>query len=331
MSASNSESGLLRINNEPYRYLKEMEIHGLLTREPVSYYNHVKRGLTRIARGEAKLEMPRKLIFSDAGDGGDFRVMPCVIHDNGRRTKTVKLVGTNTRQKQVSQITVGKAFLIDSEENFISHMFEACLLSSARTAICACLAMELLNRPGSTLSIVGAGRVGYYIGYYALALGFAESVVISDIASDRAEQTAAQLANRYPGTSIRALRYDRLPDTEVLTLATTSVNPVYHPDHFRAGLIISLGADIDYQRELDPVLTRAARIFVDTKDSINYGDLKAWTESGLVNASDITDIFRLLDNFVPDSEGKTPVFISTGSGVFDNLTISYLINGVGSN
>jgi ornithine cyclodeaminase/alanine dehydrogenase-like protein (mu-crystallin family) len=276
------------------------------------------------------MEMPPKLIFSDPGNNGDFRVMPCVIQDHDIRIKTVKLVGTNVRQRRVTdQITVGKAFLVDDAENFISHVFEACLLSSARTAICACLAMELLCGRGATLTVVGAGRVGYYTAFYALALGFAETVVISDIDENRARRTVTALKSRYPGVSISSSDYMSLRHTDVLALATTSVKPVYHPDHFRAGLVISMGADVDYQHELDPAIARISRLFVDTKDCLNYGDLKAWLENGLIAADTITDIFSLLNNYEPDNESIPAVFISTGSGVFDNLTISYLVSESG--
>jgi len=84
-------------------------------------------------------------LFSDPGDAGDFRVMPCVVRRGGRVRKTIKVVGTNLAQQVVpGQITVGKALALHPVENFVTDLFEACLLSSARTGACAALALDLL-------------------------------------------------------------------------------------------------------------------------------------------------------------------------------------------
>jgi len=160
---------IFRLNEEPFDYFDDRRVHELLTAEPAQYLAYARNELTNIANGTSQLEMPPKQIFHDKHIDGDFRVMPCVIHCNGSSRKTVKLIGTNISQKLIpNQITVGKAFAIHPSENYISHIFEGCLLSSARTGICAALAIDTLaTSDAHDLTIIGAGRVGFYAALYA--------------------------------------------------------------------------------------------------------------------------------------------------------------------
>ena len=121
--------------------------------------------------------------------------------------------------------------------------------------------MESLSNKGSSLTIVGAGRVGYYTAYYALALALSNEVVISDTDIGCAQKTAHVLHEKYPDINIYSSNYSSLKNTDVLALATTSTSAIYHSGDFDAGLIISLGADIDYQHELAPGLATTSRIF----------------------------------------------------------------------
>ena len=309
-----------------YKYFTEYDVHKKLCESPERYYKFIKNSIKLLADGEATLQMPAKTIFTDPGASGDFRVMPCVMRHSDRVMKTVKIVGTNIRQEIVSnQITVGKAFIIDNDENFVSHIFEACLLSSARTAICACIAIELLT-DSKRLSIVGAGRVGYYSAFFTLQLGLVNEVTISDINTQRAEKTVELLKLRFPDVKIKAVNYKEITQTDILLLATTSMTEIYHPDHFPADVVVSVGADIDFQHELSPKLVQDSLIFVDTQDSINYGDLRNWVGMGLITTSDIRDIFYLINHSDTIAKDIRRLFISTGVALFDNLTMNYIVN-----
>lgn len=320
---------VLRINPEPFVYFDEYQVHRILTKNPAEYLGFLYRQLGDIARGDARLELPPKQIFHDLPGDADFRVMPCVVRMDGSACKTVKIIGTNTRQQKIpDQITVGKAFVIDSGENFVSHIFEACLLSSARTGACAALATKLLAPARSTLTVIGAGRVGYYATLYTASLGGVEAIRIADNDPARAARTAALLARRLSGLVIEAVSLRSLPDTDVAILATTSREPLCPPPAGGAGLVISLGADTDNQRELTPAWIDCADIFVDTLDSARFGDLAAWQKAGLVSADKLVDLFQVLRQADLPSASRPRVFISTGSALFDNLTISYILDQV---
>jgi len=322
---------VLRISPEPYVYLDERQIHQRLTADPAGYLGYVRERLRDVAQGRATLEMPAKQLFIDPGMAGDYRVMPCVLRRGGEVTKTVKIVGTNLAQTQVpDQITVGKAFALHPHDNFISHVFEACLLSSARTGACASLAVELLADAPDSLAILGAGRVGYYAALYTCAATPMRSVEIYDPSPSRAQMLAEQLSRDLPGVQCRASQQPP-SDADVMILATSSVEPICHPAEVSAGLVVSLGADTDAQHELSADWVGQADIFVDTQDSARYGDIKQWQGAGLLDADALTDLFALLrDGPVPGGRGRR-VFVSTGSAMFDNLSIAYLLStqGVG--
>jgi len=319
-------ASVLRITPEPYRHLDDMQIHRLLTRDPQRYMGYIRAQLDDIANGHASLDLRPKQVFSDPEGAGDFRVMPCVVRNGTDVRKTVKLVGTNVAQSLIpDQITVGKAFALHPAEDFVTHIFDACLLSSARTGVCAALALDWLSDRRGRIAIVGAGRVGYYAAFYAASLGGVDEISLSDTDTARASRTAELLGNQFPATHFRAHVIGETRDCDALILATTSVVPICSPGNCNAPVIISLGADSECQHELDQSWAEVADIYVDTLDSANFGDLLAWHEAGLIALEKVTDMLGILRNGVSRHGDNTRIFISTGSALFDNLTIGYLI------
>lgn len=326
-SITADEYRVLRTSPEPCRTMSDSEVHLRLTRNPLEYFHHMRDRLQSIAAGTLSVEMPPKQVFSDPGGASDFRLMPCVTRDNKRVFKSVKLVGTNMTQLAVpDQITVGKALVIDPLENYVTHSVDACLLSSARTGICAALAIELLAERSLQLVVIGSGRVGYYAAFYAAAVCGTEDIVFVDRMTDRAEAAAVALGKRMPGIRCTTKPLNELQRTDVVVIATTSTTPVCAPPAWHASLVISLGADIDLQTELDPAWAQTADIYVDTMDTTRFGDLKAWLSRGLIHNPEISDFAALLaDGPKPTVANRPRLFVSTGSALFDNLTLEYLL------
>lgn len=314
--------GILRVGEDIAIDVGELAVHRALTHEPVRYLDNLRKELAEIASGDTRIELPPKQLFADDG-GGDFRVMPCVTRGKHRTTKTVKVIGTNLVQQLLpDQITVGKALALHPVENHVTHVFDACLLSSARTGACAALAIDLLADARKTVAVVGAGRVGYYSALYALALGGIERISIADAFPGRAAKLSSLLAQSYPHCRFEPVEPD-MAAADVVILATTSREPVCHPPAGGARLIVSLGADTDFQRELSAAWIDHADIFVDTADSAHFGDLRRWIDEGLMDKDCLRDLFDVMRNGVTGTRPR--VFVSTGSALFDNLTIAYLL------
>jgi ornithine cyclodeaminase/alanine dehydrogenase-like protein (mu-crystallin family) len=322
-----AELRVLRTAPEPYAVLDDAAVHRWLVEAPRDYFDHLLSRLRDIAAGRIEVELPPKQVFADGDGGADFRVMPCVTRSAGHAIKTVKLVGTNLAQQRVpDQITVGKALVIDAAENYITHVVDACLLSSARTGLCAALAIHLLARRRQRLAVIGSGRVGYYGALYAATCCAVNEIVFTDIAPPRAQAASAALAARLPGIRCNTAQPAAIPDCDIVVLATTSREPLCAPPGWGADLVISLGADIDSQSELDPAWAGIADLYVDSPDTARFGDLRAWLAAGLVDQKNINNINDLLIS-PGASEGNRPrLFISTGSALFDNLTLEFLLS-----
>jgi ornithine cyclodeaminase/alanine dehydrogenase-like protein (mu-crystallin family) len=288
--------------------------------------DHARRALAAIANGQSQLTLPPKQVFDDPATGGDFRVMPCELRRGREVTKTVKLVGTNAVQRRVpDQITVGKLFVLDPEENFVSAVIECCLLSSARTGVCAALAIDALAPGRDSLTVIGSGRVGLYSALYAVSACGIKHVVFCDIVAARAQQAGRWLSARYRDVKCEARPLDALAAAEIVVLATTSDTSIASPPGWNASLVVSLGADTNTQSELDPAWARSADIYCDTLDSLRFGDLRAWTESGMADAAAVTELLEVYRH--PPKHSERPrVFVSTGSALFDNVTARYLLD-----
>jgi len=314
---------VLRVHAEPCVCVDEAAVHQRLTAAPAEYLRYVGQWLTLLANGEATLELPPKWIHTDGEgpDAGDFRVMPCVVRHGPEVIKTVKLVGTNRRQREVpDQITVGKAFRLHPRENFITHVFEACLLSSARTGVCSALALSRLAPRRKRVAVVGAGRVGYYSALYAAALGGVEEIVFRDLDPDRAAATAALGGKNWSAEPMRE------PITcDVLVLATTAREAFCAPENVDATIVVSLGADTEDQHELSPRWTKAADVYIDSVDCLRVGDVRAWLADGAIAETELVDLLALWRDGPRKTAKPKRVFVSTGSALLDNLTIAYLL------
>ncbi len=316
-------SRVLRVHDEPYRYFDDAQVHELLCRNGAAYLQHIDTALNALVSGEMELELPGKQLFVDPGECGDFRVMPCICRYPDRVVKTVKIVGTNYIARQVpDQITVGKAFALDPEENFIRAGFAGCLLSSARTGACAVTAIARLQPAAESLLVIGAGRVGFYAALFAAAAGLSRRILFHDRLHQRAVNAAMALQSLFPQCEVTAVAGFEQHETDVAILASDSREPFFGREHPLPALTISLGADTDWQRELYPELSAQLELFVDTRDSLNYGDLKQWQRDGLLDTTQVSDLFAIYRGKRPQQRA---LFVSTGSALFDNLTIDYLM------
>ncbi|MBE7461743.1 MAG: hypothetical protein HS112_14635 [Zoogloeaceae bacterium] len=313
---------ILRPAREPVRHVDDALVHSLVLADPAAYLKFMENGLRQITAGRMQLTLPAKSVFADGPGRGDFRVMPCVTQSAGRIVKSVKVVGTNLAQRNVpDQLTVGKSLLLHPEENYVSHVFDANALSSIRTGACVALGTRLLAAQRRRLLFAGAGRVGFYSAVLCLALGQIESMRFSDPVHERAASLARFLADRHPAICFTAGPPED-GQADVVILATSSSAAFCRPPGWGAQLVISVGADTDYQSELDAAWAGRADIVLDTLDSARLGDLRSWLEEGRIRKEDLRDLFDILRR--PQEAAGPVLFVSTGSALFDNLTMAYL-------
>lgn len=323
MDVDRSASEVLRVHQEPYESFDDNAVHGALTADPSGFVRFAEERLQAVASGDAAVELPAKQLFHDPDGGGDFRVMPCVMRHGRSVTKTVKIVGTNIAQRRLpDQITVGKAFLLDPAENYISHFFDACLLSSARTGLVAAIAARKLAPHAATAGIIGAGRVGYYAGLYLGAIGM-RAISFFDAKPRRAELAASALRDHVDGHAVAA-DLQRCLASDVVVLATTSRTAILGPPDTAARVVISLGADSDQQSELADTWVGEAGVLVDGPDTYLVGDVHRWVDRGLLERSRIRELLDLYRaKAIPTA--RRLLFVSTGSALMDNIAIQFVL------
>ena len=84
------------------------------------------------------------------------------------------------------------------------------------------------------------------------------------------------------------------PGCDAWLLATTSEAPFCEPPPAAPAVVVSLGADAAGQRELADAWAGRARLWVDSADAVNYGDLLAWRRLGLIDDAPPPDLLALL-------------------------------------
>ena len=327
------------LDPEPCQWFDDTFCHKQLTEAPVAYLNALQGDLQQIADGALAIALPPKQLFADSPDQydtpsagkGDFRVMPCVVRGGDRVTKTVKIVGSNFCREVVrNRMTVGRALYLDPQENFVHSEFAAFALSSARTGACAAIAHRVLCG-GRSATIFGAGPVAWYAAYYLLSDERIDRLRIIDPDAEKAGRTLSSLKLHFPGLhGEHCARPAEVDDSAVAILATDSQTPFLQPAMTKADLVISLGADSDEQSELHPEWISHATLITDLADSARIGDLKRWHAEHLLQGTLQLDLIGLLrQQNKPTTEHGRIVFISTGSALFDNLTIHYLLEKAG--
>lgn len=304
---------ILRFADEPCRYWNDRQVHQILTKVPAHFIKEMYQEYI----AHSNQDVPEKQIFDNQKHRGDFRIMPCVVDD----LKIVKIVGTNHAQIDIKdKITVGKALVLHPTDNYVTDIIDACALSSARTGAVIAIASILSERSRKTTTIVGAGRIGYYAALYLCSIGEVEKMYICDTYFHRATNIVNDLSIKFPHIKFEATRTFAGAANLIVT-ATDSQWPMLHPEMTNASTIISAGADEVNQRELHVDWIYEANIYVDSMDSMRYGDLNVWKRS--LTSFKCKPMCSLITN--PGRYHARNVFITTGSALFDNLAIKYLL------
>lgn len=303
----------------------EQQVHERLVKDPKGYISFLDHAFCDMATETMYAEFTPKQILNDRYGNGDFRTMPCITERNETICKSIKIVGTNLAQQKVpGQITVGKAYVLDSIENFITHSVDACLLSSARTGACAALGVGKLFQ-ADAVAIIGCGRVGFYTAIYLLASLPLRRLCLADSNPGKAEQLCDYFSAIAPAATVTVTSVTEALASPVVIMATTSREAIASPENTSAELIVSLGADADDQSELAAAWADASDldIVVDTHDCERFGDIKAWKRAGKLTGRRVSDLLSLYRG--EQMHSSRSLFVSTGSALFDNLTLRYLL------
>lgn len=313
---------LLRYAEEPYIYLDEMTVHILSVENCIKFMALLKDFYSDWSKQSNIVHLPKKQVFEASPYKGDHRVMPCTINYKNKITKAVKVIGTNEENSIIKdKISVGKSLLIHPEDNHIHAIFDACALSSFRTAAISVLAYKSINKQSSSIGIVGLGRIGFYTALI-LHKWLGVNHFYGFEVNDSQKNNFLELATIYmPEVCIEFDEIGKAEELcESLFVCTDSKKALLNRSNAKnIRFISSVGADANNLSEIDSSLINDRKIVTDFKHSMMLGDLQLWSSNNLIDENDVLE----LNQYIPKPDQKT-LFISTGIAVQDALLSQFL-------
>ncbi len=320
---------LLRLQKEPCIFVDDIEEHRLLMENKEDYFKNFEEGFRFWAAHPDRVMITPKQIYTSPGIKGDFRVMPCQIHGDEGSINTVKLVGTDEEERVVKdKISVGKAFIFHPTDNYIMGVFDACILSSARTGASAALGFKYLGGNAKRVGIIGCGRVGYYSTEFISLFSSVETFFCYDTNPMNLECFKELVGVRginceYPKSIDEVKR-----SSDALILSTYSPVSLVSGADLKSNhiqFISSSGADADNLSELDLSVPEViSRVYVDTEHSLKVADLKRWITKGLIRADDVTELKEVIGGRHHPDMKQIRLFVTTGFAFLDCLTLDYM-------
>ena len=273
------------------KYITDSEVAEGLLKNGTEYLDYLKQRILEIADGQSVWIKP-KVIYDDPihPDSGDIRSMTCFTD----RAKIMKIISTNPIREKHWSVSVGVTVLLDYQENHPIAIFDAPAMSGIRTAAMALIGSQFSGYDLDDVYLIGTGRVGQY--------------------------TLNLLDQLNPSSNIKT--YDKSDtienprfESEVIITATDSREAFLTSENCTASLVVSVGADTDFNHELSTEFLQSRNnIYVDCPDAKHVGDL-----SRLENSDVKGDIFDLFRNKNADT------LVSVGSPLMDALTVEYLM------
>ncbi|MBU3014246.1 hypothetical protein KO488_05710 [Poseidonibacter lekithochrous] len=323
MKNNNHLKKLLRIEDEPFKLIDDLTVHNILTKDISQFMRNLKKFYNDWALDQSLITLPTKSIYSVDNIKGDFRIMPCIINKN-EKIKAVKIIGTNEENNFIKdKISVGKMLLLDWYDNYIYVAIDACILSSFRTAAISVLAYTLYEyHKENAISIIGAGRIGFYTALILHKYLKINTLYCYDIKNT---DNFIQLCKIHAPTLkiiIKDTSEEVFNSTNSVFLCTNSEKSILNKENSKnIEFISSIGADADNLSELDSSIVNDFQIITDSKQSLLLGDMKKWEKNNLIEKDDVLELRDLINE---KPLNKKVLFISTGVALQDAITAKYV-------
>lgn len=287
-------------------------------------------------RGDA--QMPPKSYIDLPRYNGDFRSMPAYLDVRGgdpasQRDSSesraagdwdaagIKWVNVHPDNPKKDLPTVlGTMIYSDPETAFPLAILDGTELTMQRTGAAAAVATDHLAVADATsMGIVGAG-VQAYTQLEAIAeIRPIESVIISDLDSERVERFVSEFEARF---DVSQGSIDEAASCDVLSTVTPVTEPIVSRDALGEHTHINaMGADAEGKHELaDDILLDSKLVIDDHAQTTHSGEINVPYSAGVLGDEDIYGAIGEI--VVGEREGRTPedgltVFDSTGLAIQD--------------
>jgi ornithine cyclodeaminase len=286
----------------------------------------MEQALSSLARGEAVL--PLRPIVKPPDHNTFLGLMP--VFRGGQQPvyglKTVAVAPENAaRGLDPHQGTVT---LFDGVTGQTLAVMNAAPVTAIRTAACSAVATKLLAREDAkVLTVVGAGHQAHaHLPALTAVRDFTEIRVAS-----RSPESAARLADGFPGATAAASVEEAVRGADVVALVTSSHEPVVERAWVSPGTHINaVGACFPTIRELDTQTVVDSRFYVDRRESAENeaGDFLIPLHEGVIDHRHIVgEIGDVLIGALPGrgSAEEITVFESQGLAIEDLFAAEYIV------
>jgi alanine dehydrogenase len=290
-------------------------------------YHQVNEAVEAVFREHARghVQMPPKLYITF--EHGDFRTMPAYVPALGMAG--VKIVNVHPGNRAGGLPTVMALMVIlDVETGIPKAIINATRLTDMRTGAAGAVAAKYLApKREIVLGVIGSGRQAE-----AQVRAISRELVITEIRVwSREDRNAQAFAERFREFSAVAASIEKACDADVVVTTTPSTKPIVMHEWIHDGTHINaIGADAPGKEELDPLILKRAKVFVDDRpQAIHSGEINVPITRGLFHAHDIAGT---LGEVVVGVKGRrrpdeVTVFDSTGLAIQDLAIASLAMAG----
>ncbi len=317
-----------------FRLLPEADVRSVLTMDDL--IETMTSALGRFSAG--RVEQPVRLMIPVKGADGLFATMPAFVRSGNvggasaragggaaLGAKLVTVFGGNHVRGLPSHLA--SIVLLDPDTGALLALMDGRYITEARTAAVSAVSSRLLARPtANSLAIIGTGvQAGSHLEALSCIHKFRSVAVWSPTKTHREAFVERQTKGRQ-GSEPRLTAVDHpgeaVVGADVIVLATSSPTPVIENGWVKPGAhVISVGACIPTQREMDPELVARGRLFVDSRKAalVESGDVVLGIDEGRFGPEHVVGEVGELVNGAAGrrSDHEVTIFKSLGLAVED--------------
>jgi alanine dehydrogenase len=307
------------------RILNAQDVRAAITMDEA--IEAMREGFIALSTGNANVPLRNSVKTPD----GMTLFMPAYLE--GATSSAVKVVSVYPGNGHYGlPIIMAAVMVFDADTGQPLALMDGTYLTALRTGAASGLATQLLARPQSAiLGVIGAGAQART--QIAAICAVRPIKEIRVYCRSGAESFVAELASRYPGIKIQAVRSgaEALKDADILVAATTSATPVIKAEDVSPGAHINgVGSYTPLMQEVAADIVTQARIVVDSRESAmaEAGDLLIPIGDGLITPDSIyAEIGEIAAGLKPGrmSDSEITFFKSVGVAVQDAAVASRVI------
>jgi len=310
--------------------LSRTDMMGLLT--PAEYVDCVEVAFRRHGEGRIHLE-PKGHIVLDKYPG-EWEVMPSYIEapiKGVAEAAACKWVSIRENNRAKFDLPTVFSILIytEPETGFPLAIVDGSYHTMMRTGASAAVSLRWMAREDSqTLALVGAGDVGIGALRTCATVFDWDEVRVWSRGQKTLDHFMESEESRHPNLTIKPSTNieDVVPGADVVVTMTTGADIVVRGEHIAPGThIAALGSDLNGNQELEGIITKGARIFVDDiRQCRTDGEINIPLANGEITEEDVAgEIGEVISG---QKEGRTSVeeitlFDSTGIAIQDSATV----------